>query len=589
MSAPPSHNHARILRGLLVALLLVGMAGVTLQGLDRESAHYDETEYIYSGHRIWSAGDLSVNPHPPAIKGLAGLGLITSDLGSQPDNADTSRVRMAWKEGRRFLYHNERASPERLLVAARRPMVALWVLMGLAVYLWSARMYGVLAGFFSLGLFCLCPNVLSQGRIVSTDLGLAAFGTIALLGFYLACERPCWWRFCLAGLPLGLALGSRHQGLLLVAVMLAGSVWLKRFRLSALMVGVGVVVLIVQYKLTAVGYYWQGFQFLWQELLNSQDSYLLAGEISQSGWYRFFPLLMFYKLPPLHLLTLLLTLLSLAIWRPRPQEWICLAVALSIFGLAVVSRINYAFRHVLIVLPLLYMLAGRLSQMAAERRWVWGALAIVLLSGVVELVRVHPHQLSYVTPLAGGPAQGYRLLAHGNLDNGQDIGNLGRYLSRNGAPDVYLGFVGTSDPNYYGIRYRLLPGKWYQELVLAESSRSEFPGRIAVSASYLRTHAGGRLDWLLDEKPEAMIGYSILVYRMRPHWQAYLALLYASEGSDSQRPQAWYQRAARHLRAMSQEHYAAARPWIEGYLASRPRIRQSFEHCQQLAGVEDRR
>ncbi len=530
----------RLARGLIVFLLLSGQGALLYSSLSRESANYDETEYLYSGYRTWAVGDLSINPHPPLVKMLAGLGVYPLRPALVPDR-DPGKVRTAWPESQQFLYRGS-TDARRILIAARLPMLLLWALLGLVIYLWSTELYGAKAGFFSLGLFLLSPTAAASGRLVSTDLGLAACGLLALYCYFLARRKPTRWRFVLAGVTLGLALGCRHQALVIAGLMPIFALWLggsepaarrRALRGSALQLGIAVAVLAALYGLVKLPYYYQGFSLLLNDLRgDTHQPYILGGEISLDGWYHYFPLLIWFKLSPVHLLVMAVTLGSLVKLRPRPEEWIALLPMLLLFALAVVSRVNYGIRHILIVLPPCWILAGRLIPLTKGRPLATAALALALIGGGIEMSRIHPHYLAYINPLAGGPSAGYRLLADGNLDAGQDLGNLGRRIREKRYGEVYLCYFGTADPIYYKIPYRYLPGYWNERLLTEETAEARFPRYLAVSATYLQLYRTGAYHWLLQYEPIDQVGYSIMIYdrAQHPEWLAYLAGLYTEAG-----------------------------------------------------------
>ncbi len=71
---------------------------------------------------------------------------------------------------------------------------------------------------------------------------------------------------------------------------------------------------------------------------------------------------------------------------------------------------------------------------------------------------VHPHYLIYFNPVAGGPANGYRLLTDSNVDWGQDLLRLKSWMVEHDVESVKLGWFGTADPDYYDITHEPLPG-----------------------------------------------------------------------------------------------------------------------------------
>ena len=89
---------------------------------------------------------------------------------------------------------------------------------GLAVFAWSARLYGRWAGLLSLALWVFCPNILAHARLVTSDACSTAMGVAATYVFWRYLHQPTWRRAVAAGVLLGVAQLSKFSMLLLYAV-----------------------------------------------------------------------------------------------------------------------------------------------------------------------------------------------------------------------------------------------------------------------------------------------------------------------------------------------------------------------------------
>ena len=152
------------------------------------------------------------------------------------------------------------------------------------------------------------------------------------------------------------------------------------------------------------------------------------------------------------------------------------------------------------------------------------AAAVALLTVAVALW-IHPHYLSYFNPIAGGPANGYRVLIDSNVDWGQDLLRLRGWMSDTGVSRVRLGWFGTADPGYYAILHEPLPGLgrdaffrlWWD--VPFDPAQPE-PGVYAISATSLwetplRPEEKRVYAWFRARQPSARVGFSILIYDLR--------------------------------------------------------------------------
>jgi hypothetical protein len=93
---------------------------------------------------------------------------------------------------------------------------------------------------------------------------------------------------------------------------------------------------------------------------------------------------------------------------------------------------------------------------------VAGAATLVMLAWhAAESLTIRPDYLAYFNQIAGGPSQGYTHLADSSLDWGQDLPALKDWLDREGlqrADGVYFSYFGTARPEYYGIQATQLAG-----------------------------------------------------------------------------------------------------------------------------------
>jgi hypothetical protein len=207
-------------------------------------------------------------------------------------------------------------------------------------------------------------------------------------------------------------------------------------------------------------------------------------------------------------------------------------------------------------------------------RTAMAAAGLALLAWhVAASLAIRPDYLAYFNELAGGPSQGYRHLADSSLDWGQDLPALKDWLDREGlqrADGVYLSYFGTARPEYYGIRATQLAGfidrrpppsqppaplrggvycvsatvldvigqmfykpeyeSNYQAAVTNAGIYAATQGNAAARAALVKQTGDaywrqlftqldqlrlGRLtSYLRRREPDAMVGYSILIYRL---------------------------------------------------------------------------
>ncbi len=85
---------------------------------------------------------------------------------------------------------------------------------------------------------------------------------------------------------------------------------------------------------------------------------------------------------------------------------------------------------------------------------------MALGGNAISVLRNHPFHLSYFNELAGGADRGWEHLIEANMDWGQDLLSLKRWLDQHPeARPVRLAYYGGVDPHRAGIDYELPPSQ----------------------------------------------------------------------------------------------------------------------------------
>jgi 4-amino-4-deoxy-L-arabinose transferase-like glycosyltransferase len=285
----------------------------------------------------------------------------------------------------------------------------------------------------------------------------------------------------------------------------------------------------------------------------------LDGVVSPKSWWYYYLFALAYKVPEgtwaIVVLSLLVTAASRRARAPWFDEVVLLAVPLiHLFVISVFTNINLGLRYVLPIFPYLFISAGKLVPWAVgigdrlRRQVAAGVVGLGLAASIVATLAISPHYLAYFNRVSGGPAHGAEHLIDSNLDWGQDLVGLRRWLARNAPGErVGLAYFGQIDPKLFELRGDTafdwflppaLPGKF--EGRQPPRQRLE-PGLYAVSASLVRglpwrVYAKGQLGnysagtgafgYFQALEPIAHVGYSIWLYRLNEADVARLAPLW---------------------------------------------------------------
>ncbi|MSR57927.1 MAG: hypothetical protein EXS05_09655 [Planctomycetaceae bacterium] len=167
---------------------------------------------------------------------------------------------------------------------------------------------------------------------------------------------------------------------------------------------------------------------------------------------------------------------------------------------------------------------------ATRRQSAAGVLVLSLLGwSVVSSLWYFPHSLSYFNELAGGPTNGPFHLINTNIDWGQDLPFLKKWLERNPqARPLHLAYFGTYNPKHAGIEHRLAPMRALAGRPTEFPYTGPQPGWHAISVTLLRGHPWAVPDhegnwhpadqqaytYFQRLEPVAIAGYSIYIYHL---------------------------------------------------------------------------
>ncbi|MDA8243027.1 MAG: hypothetical protein M0025_02775 [Elusimicrobia bacterium] len=549
------------------ALALHLFAGLSF--IFSSSATYDETVHLSSGYSYLETGRYAMNimDHPPLAEMLCALPLAFMNLKSFTAHPYFANL-MPYHYGDLFLYENT-APPGRLLNTARSFGFLAWTSV-FAFFIWSfaSRLESGAAAAFSLAVFSLMPVFISNDALVTTDAAAAAFYFASFAAGWYFTEGEAgqgkpggagarlWRRAALAGVLSGLALVSKFS-MFIVPPMVA-ALWLADNRLSRRMPAARLAGHIAVYAaacLLAValvykfdlGLYWKGLYATLTRLDQGRSSFAF-GSHSVSGVWWYFPAALLVK-TPLPALGAAAAGVWLAVKNFRRGYLWLLVPPAAFFAAALSAKVQIGYRHIMPVMPFLAVLAGLALARIPGKKGAWLASGLVILNAV-SVLRVHPYYLAYFNEAAGGPARGYRLLTDSNLDWGQDVRTLARYLATRGNPPVVFSYFGVARPESAGISYVPLGVVSNVELKGAGAQVCSMKEvLLAVSATNLQGTYYADKDtygWLKDRKPAFDAGHSIFLYDLTSDGPGLrrLAALFDREGRNAE-ADCLYERAGR--------------------------------------------
>lgn len=512
-----------LVSGLLLIFFLQSYAAIS-----SKSATFDEAQNFGIGkyllqHRTWDVMGCILNP--PLALYLSSIPLFAMHESEDVWKYDQRQRDLTFLTAvdayrSQELLSDASNKDDRMLIRSRLMLLLPTLLLGWYIYRLSRELYGDGGAYLSLALFAFSPNMLAYSAIANSDMPLTISAFIACYYFRCYLSSPAAAPALLTGIFLGLALLAKFNGVLLVPYLLL--LYLLHRALSrqgfdwrillTFVLAIGILFLGYFGDLTP---YLQGYRFRMMQYDSGFSSYF-HGSYSLHGWWYYYPFVLLVK-TPIPLLLLFTAASYLHFRRPAGTWFDVFFLMAPVFGLLVLfisSGIATGIRYLLPIFPFVFVLCGILVR-------DWSRLKIPLIGLLVwycgRSVATAPNYLAYFNELVGGPDRAYRYLVDSNLDWGQDLKGLKRYMDAHGIKRISLSYFGVDSPKRYGIDYDWLPS--FHLFNPSPESVGTFPKNryVAISATNLQgvyLEPKDIFSWFRQFEPVSKIGYSIFIYDM---------------------------------------------------------------------------
>jgi hypothetical protein len=252
---------------------------------------------------------------------------------------------------------------------------------------------------------------------------------------------------------------------------------------------------------------------------------VLLGEVHRTPPIWAYPVVLFFKTPLAFWLLLLTAIVVLGL-RATDSTWRMLLssrlraplVAIVIMGSTLVwSNASVASRY---AIPLLVLLATVVAAgigvlWTTASRPIRGGLAAALLVHVASALSFYPNFLAYVNEAGPDSNEAYKLFTSGNVDLGQGLLELKRWMREHDQEYVYLAYHGVGDPAGYGIRYVPLRS-WFPLADDAWPAPDSIPKYAAISTHWLVDEsASSPFASYRGQEPAAVVGHVFLIFETK--------------------------------------------------------------------------
>ena len=569
--------------------MLLACFVVSLLLLSQKGLFIDDSMHIPAGYSYLLTHDYRLNQeHPPLIKLLSGVGVwklhphfpFESPGWTQattPEDPEDGMVKIE-----EAFFATNAPQFEQIAWWGRLPVLVIPLLLLVAVWWFTRELLGPVPALIAPFLLVTEPNIAGNSIVVQNDIASA----LALLLFVMALKRfltnGTFRESLMLGAAFGIALVTKYSLVVLIPVCFAIVIAWAIARLvkkrssfasvalsvsSVFIVGYVILIAFYSFQVDAVDanesskiagwfyltghaaelcnrflmwlppilprYFVYGIDMVVQDSRDGRPTFLL-GRTSDTGWWYYFPVVFTLKTTIPFLITSIGGLVWAAFQVLRRKRYVFLYAmlpAVLYVALAMSSHLNIGVRHLLPMFPFVAIAgAGFISSLisvAFKRRRLVGIAftGLMLLPSSIIYFLTFPNYLTYTNPLAGGPDRAWHKLSDSNLETGQEVKPLAKYLKSHGQNRVTGIMVGGEFLKYYGVQLEDFPGWESDDDDDSDDDSEEDRGPEPIQTEYvaigtwymteadLSDEQKQIIDVYRQQKPEAIVGNSIFVFR----------------------------------------------------------------------------
>jgi len=551
---------------ILALVVLLAQFFLQIYLAKHDSQTTDEGVHLASGYTYLMRSDFRFNPeHPILVKMLAAFPLIFLKINTPSDwqywDHASDFFRDYYKEardyGEQFLY-NLGNNAEQILFWGRIPIASLAFILGFLIYYIVSVKTNAKYGFLATVLYATNPIVNAHSHYVTTDIAAALGFLLTIYTFVNYIKNKNTKNFLCFCFAFAFALLSKYTAIILFPIIVAiiflyyiyflqtkkidfwaftkksifviVIIWLivnavYFFQFSPMPSGSVLQNSISQIQgqkaeiyqayldkyqafydvsrhLLMPNYYIKGLGMMVFHTQVGQDSFLL-GQSSNMGWWYYFPVLFLLKN---YIIFIILFILSIVyFYRAKKKDFFVSAILVSFviyFIFAMLSKANIGVRHILpAIIMVIVFIPLQLFHSGILKKFKFIFWLIIALS-ILETTLIFPNYISYFNQLCGGSSNGYKIAGDSNLEWGQDLKDIKKYIEENNISEPYIEYFwdGLSSLDYYGIKYKFA----------SDIDVNNPKGYLVIGAS---AREKKEFQWLKKYTVYDRINYSVFVYK----------------------------------------------------------------------------
>jgi Dolichyl-phosphate-mannose-protein mannosyltransferase len=508
----------------------------------------DEPAHVVSAFLYWHGRDVLLpRDMPPLIKIVGGAIPSAAELGFSPHSVQPGQ--WEWDFANRVIHRDDVAWIGPLFFRARLPLLVFPLATTALLFFWVRALFGPPAALAAAFLFAFDPTSLGHGSLFKNDHAAAFAFLLFAVALWRYAHRPRFPELALLAFSVFLASSAKHSLVCCIPVALLGIAASRSWRAlphAALLTvflyaascaaswfdlaplhpaAFGESAFARQFPLLSEPFkpiltaipvpriYWDGLNSLLYWNAEEGNPIYLLGRQVPAGGRLYFLVALLVKTPEAFLILLAAGLCLLLRARPRAL-WFILPLPALYLAAASLTAMQLGLRLVLPCLPFAAAVAS--YPFANGARWPRAALAGFALSAMWAF----PNGIGYFNHVSGGPANALFYLADSNVDWGQDLPALRRWVDANQPGPVNLYYFGNDNPyRFFNDREIISQAPpWGPDLVSSDRLVPA-PGLYAISANLLPGHTfpPRYRDYFAsfrERPPMAIAGTSIYIFRV---------------------------------------------------------------------------
>ena len=448
----------------------------------KESLTYDEVVHLQEGLNALKYHTFAIDTNnPPLIRELASLPVF---FGSDNFIGSNSSI--------------DKILPARLVV------IFLSILLAASVFFAAKFYFGIKPAIFSLFLFIFEPNILGNNHYLTLDIGLTLFFFVSFVLLLKLIKKALFKNFLIFGVILGLAMASKISTIfyfliitpfllfvefkrksipwvwkqkyyIIFSLFLAAfTIWTTYFyksdvlivkredsnRVSSKLLASAKAknhkilegaIYFAQYQKIPLGNYLAAIKNSAIRSKQNNEVYFLGKSYSNSKWY--FMLINFFLKTPLPLfIFFLLSFIPFIKDKHKKNYYLFFLIPLiAVLFISSVSTMSPWVRYLLPAFPFLIITAST-SIKLFNRIYLKIFFILLCLWYAYGSLSSFPHFISFANEIAGPKDKRYQVLIDSNIDWGQSLPDIKKYVYDNKIGSMSLSYFGRDNGDYYGLK-----------------------------------------------------------------------------------------------------------------------------------------